>query len=147
MSARNVARGAGREVPDGAAEERDDAGAVARDQIEVALEVADDCVDLDAVVLGGDRLGRGAQRHFAHVEGHEAREQVGVGERVEQEPGLLRCPRTELDERVGLGVRHDVGCVRDEDAALRTGGVVLGEARDLVEQLAAAVVVEVLRRQ
>ena len=139
--------GLGREVADGAAEERDDARAVARDQVEVTFEVADDRVHFDAVVLGGDR-GRGrAQCRLAHVERHETCEQVGVGERVEQQAGLLRRARAELDERVGLGARHDVGGVRDEDAALGARGVVLGKARDLVEQLAATVVVEVLRRQ
>ena len=40
-----------------------------------------------------------------------------------------------------------VGGVRDEDRALGARRVVLGQARDLVEQLAAAVVVEPLRRQ
>ncbi len=45
----------GREIADGAAEEGDDARAVARDAVEVVLEVADDGVDLDTVVLRGDR--------------------------------------------------------------------------------------------
>ena len=68
-------------------------------------------------------------------------------ERVEQQPRLLRRARAELDERVGLGALGDVARVLDEDRALGAGGVVLGEPGDLVEQLAAAVVVEPLRRQ
>ena len=48
----------GREVADGAAEERDDAASAGGDLVEVVLEVADDRVHLDAVVLAGDRRAR-----------------------------------------------------------------------------------------
>ena len=56
-------------------------------------------------------------------------------------------PGAQLDQRVGLGQLGDVARVGEQDAAFGAGRVVLGEAGDLVEQLAPAVVVEPLRRQ
>ncbi len=46
------------EVADGAAEEREQPPAAAGQLAEVAVEVADDGVDLEPRALGGDRLGR-----------------------------------------------------------------------------------------
>ena len=89
----------------------------------MVLEVADDRVHLDAVVLARDRGGGVAQRLLAHVEGHEAIERARVAERVEQEPGLLRRARPELDERVGLGQLGDVARVleRGSTRSVRVG--------------------------
>ena len=56
-------------------------------------------------------------------------------------------PEPELDERVGPGELGDVAAWATRIAALGAGRVVLGEPGDLVEELAAAVVVEPLRRQ
>ena len=56
-------------------------------------------------------------------------------------------PGAQLHQRVGLGQLGDVARVGEQDAAFGAGRVVLGEAGDLVEQLAPAVVVEPLRRQ
>ena len=74
--------------------------------IEVALEVADDGVDGDAVLLGRPPCAALSQRRLADVEGHEAAQRAGLGERVEQEPGLLGGPGAELDEGVGAGRRR-----------------------------------------
>ena len=82
-----------------------------------------------------DRGGRVAQRLLAHVERHEARERARVAHRVEQDPRLLRRSRAELDERVGAGDARDLRRPRLEDRPLAASRVVLGQARDLVEQL------------
>ena len=66
---------------------------------------------------------------------------------VEEDAGLVARARAQLDERggaAGLGDDHAVG---GEDLALGAGGVVLGQARDVVEEGRATVVVEPLGRQ
>ena len=68
---------------------------------EVALEVADDGVDGDAGVLGGDLRGRGPHRRLVDLEGDEPREPAAAGEGVEQRAGLVRRARAELDQGVG----------------------------------------------
>ena len=70
------------------------AAAAARAARQVALEVADDGVHLDAGVLGGDR-GAGAARRVASLtsNGTNRRSRRRRAEGVEQEPGLRRtCP-------------------------------------------------------
>ena len=136
----------GVEVADRASEERDEPAAGARDRPEMAVEVADDRVHRDLV--GRHDLGRRVpQRLFAHVEGHEPLQRSRAGHRVEQQPGLVRRARTELDQHVGPGELHDLGRVRAQDRALGSGRVVLGQSGDLVEQFAAAFVVEPHGRQ
>src|SRR5205807_1720808 len=133
------------EVPDRAAEECDEARTAGRDPVEVALEVADDGVYVDAWVLAFDRVGGVAQGRLAHVERDEAPKGSVRRERVQQQPRLLRRARAQLDERVGGRARRDVACVAGEDRALGTGRVVLRESRDLVEEAATLLVVEPLR--
>ena len=135
------------EVADGAPEERDHPVAGVGQLSEVVLEVAGHGVDGGAGVLGGDRGGGVAQRGFRHVERDEGAKPPHAAQSVEQDPGLLGCSRTELDERVGTARRDDRGGVRGEDGALRPGRVVLGQAGDPVEQLRSAVVVEPLGRE
>jgi hypothetical protein len=53
----------------------------------------------------------------------------------------------ELDELTGAGYRDDLRGAAVQDHPLAARRVVLGELRDAVEQLGAALVVEVLRRQ
>ena len=113
----------------------------------MVLEVADDSVHFDAVVLAGDRDGRAPECLLAHVEGNEATQRSRVRERVEQQACLLRRARTELDERVGTGTGRDLAGAFREDAPLRSCRVVLGQPRDLVEELAAALVVEPFGRE
>src|SRR3954469_5048310 len=69
---------------------------------------------------------------------------TGVGHRREQDPGLLRRARPQLDQRVSAE-SGDVGRVGDEDLPLTPRRVVLVKARDLVEQVGAPLVIEVLR--
>ena len=90
---------------------------------------------------------RSARR--AHVQRHERGAACrGRRERVEQQPGLLRRARAQLDERLGPGrARRSRRRVRCQQGPLGAGRVVLGQPGDLLEQLAAAGVVEPLRRQ
>ena len=74
----------------------------------MVLEIADDRVHLDAGVLEADRGCRVAQRLFADVERNETAQGTQVGERIQQESGLLRSTGAELDERVGLGELGDL---------------------------------------
>jgi hypothetical protein len=113
----------------------------------VPLEVADDTVDVEAGVAAGDRVRGVAEEALAHVEGHESGEPVRVPEGVEQGEGLLRGAGAELDQRVCVRALDDGGRPLREDLPLAARRVVLREPGDLVEQVAAAVVVEPLRRQ
>ena len=104
----------------------------------MALEVADD---------GVDRRCRGTRRRSAPAasrsvvsltsNGHEPRQRAGVGEGVEQEPGLVRRARARARRacRRRVTAAMSSACAL-EDRALGAGRVVLGQAGDLVEQLA-----------
>ncbi len=126
----------GREVADRATEERNESmAAVVGDEREVAVEVTHHCVHRCHRVRLGDRVAGGAQRGRAAVERHETSEPARVAQRVEQQAGLGRRARPELDERVGTARRGDLAGVVFEDLAFAPRRVVLGETRDLVEQL------------
>ena len=91
----------------------------ARQCVEVALVVADDRVYGDVRVLLGDRV-RARDEHFlAHVERREGAERARGGERVQEEPGLLRGPRAELDERRRARLGRDLVRVVVEDLRAR----------------------------
>jgi hypothetical protein len=111
------------------------------------LEVADDAVDLDPGVLLGDLGRRLAQGLLRDVERDETAQASRLDHCLEQQPGLLRCPRPRLDERVRLRQPCDLGGAAGEDEPLAAGQVVLGEARDALEEGRAVPVVEPLRRQ
>jgi len=139
---------AGREVADRAAEKGDEAGAGGCRQVpEVALEVADDAVHREPRILLDEELGDGMDRGRADVDGDVARERAGGGHRVEQHARLLRRARSQLDELDGARARDDVVGVHLEDQPLRARLVVLGQLADVVEELRAARIVEVLGRQ
>jgi hypothetical protein len=114
--------------------------------VQVAIEVADDAVQLELRILLRELLDARAQNGLAHVEGDEGREGAEVYERVEQEPRLVGGSRAELDQRLGTRRFCDCRRVLFENRTLATREVVLGKASDLVEELGAAVVVEPLRR-
>jgi hypothetical protein len=132
-------------VADRATEERDHAGATARDHVEMAVEVADDTVHGEPGVVAGDHLGCTDQRAFADVERHVALERAARAQRVEQHACLVGAARAELDQRVGVREIGDRSCLLGQDRSFGFGGVVLGQPRDLVEQLASLRVVEPLR--
>jgi hypothetical protein len=134
------------EVPDARAEEADEPPSLARQVAEVALEVADDPADVRLRVLPREPLHAFRERHLVHVEQHDPAQAPRRAQRVEQEPGLLRRPGAELDERVGLRDPRDVGRVRLEDLALAAREVVLGQRRDLAEEPRAPLVVVPLGR-
>ena len=136
-----------RQVADGAAEERDQAPSAGGEQVEVVLEVADDGVDVEARVLGDDGAGCASKGRLADVEGNEPAQHAAVSQRGQEQARLLRRARSELDERVGAGGVGDGAGAGIEDLALAPGRVVLREAGDLVEELAAALVVEPLGGQ
>ena len=119
-----------------------------RDPLEVELEVADEAADRDVVVLVGDPLRRLAGDLLGDVDRDIGLEAAGVAHRVEQDPGLGRRARAELDQRARLaGGGEDLGGALLEDLALAAGRVVLGQLGDLLEELRAALVVEVARRE
>jgi hypothetical protein len=139
-----------REVAARAAQERDHARAVGigrRDLRQVALEVADDAVDVERRVLVGERGGAVAHGLLGDVERHVAPERAGALHRVEQHARLGRRARPELDQLGHARAAHDRVGVVPQDRALGPGRVVLREVADAVEQLRAAGVVEVLGRQ
>ena len=113
---------------------------------QVEGEVADDRLDRHPVVGRGDLLGGVAQRALRDVDRDEAREVSGVGERTEQQPGLVAGAAAELDQGGGVAQRGDLVGVVAQDRALGLGRVVLREAGDLVEEPRALVVVEPLGR-
>ncbi len=146
--AQEAAAAAGREVADRAAEERDDARAGGgRDAVEVALEVADHAVHAQPGVLAGERLGAVAHHALGDVHRDVALERAGRLQRVEQHARLGGGAGAELDELDRVGQLGDLRGALLEDRALGARGVVLGQLADLVEQVGAAGVVEVLGRQ
>ena len=117
------------------------------DVAEVALEVADDAVHVQARELVHQRVGGLQDHRLGHVEGHVATQAAGGGHGAQQQACLGRRPRAELDELGGARGRDDVLRTRREDRALRPRRVVLGQLADAIEEFGAAGVVEVLGRQ
>ncbi len=113
----------------------------------MVFEVADDGVHIDAVVFASDGGRCAAERLLAHVERDEPPQRAAARERVEEQARLLRGAGAELDERVGAGARRDVAACSARIARSAPRRVVLGEPRDLVEELAPTLVVEPLRRE
>ena len=73
---------------------------------------------------------------------------AGVAHRAQQVAGLCRRAGAELDQDAGLaGGAEDLGGALGEDLALGERRVVLGELGDLLKELGAALIVEILRRQ
>jgi hypothetical protein len=137
---------AGREVPDRAAEERHEPPAAVRrgDLAEVALEVADHAVHLQAGVVVDQLVGGLAHHPLGHVHGDIPR---GTVHRVEQHARLQRGARAQLDQlRRGARRRDDLARAVPQDRRLGARRVVLGQLADGLEQLRAARVVEVLGR-
>ena len=144
------------EVADRAAQEGDEppirgrAGpgvVLAGQPVQVGGEVAHHAVQHQCRVAHGQRVERLTQRGHADVERDVAAQRPGAGEGVEQQPRLRRRPRPELDQRGRPRQRGDLVDVRGEQRRLGARREVLGQRGDLLEQRAAARVVEVLRRQ
>src|SRR5262249_19105063 len=138
----------GPEVADRAAEERDDARSLDRHALEVELEVADEAVDADPLVLRGDRVGGVAGGLLIDGDRAVGVEAAGLPHRIEQASGLAGRSRPELDQarRPVRGLADPPG-LGLEDLALAARGVVLVELGDPLEELRAALVVEVARRE
>jgi hypothetical protein len=138
----------GQEVAERPAEQRDQSGRTRRRRVnEVALEVADDAVNLETVVLA-DQLARARlDGRLGHVDGDVAHERPGVAHGVEENACLRRVAGAQLDELARSGALDDVSGGLFEDRPLRAGRIVLGQLADPLEQLRAARVVEVLGRQ
>ena len=148
-SRRNAARGSGSRLPivepRNAIMRRPEP--VSRSSGHVLLEVADDACHGEPGIFGGEQRAGLRQRRLIDVEADVPAQRSGGAQRVEQQPGLLRRAGAELDERLGLGQLGDLRRLCGEDRAFGAGGVVLGEPGDLVEELAAALVVKPLGRQ
>ena len=135
------------QVADRPAEEREHPPLAVGDVLEVALEVADQPVHDQPGIDLAQLLGAALDDELRDVDRHVAAERPRARHRVEQR-ARLRCePGPELDQLLGLGGCHDLGCSAVEDLALAAGRVVLGELRDAVEEARAAVVVEELGRK
>ena len=114
---------------------------------QVVFEVAHHPVDGQPLIGLGQLGGRGSQGGLAVVERDVAAEPPGCRQGIQHYPGLLRSARAQLHNGIGprpLGDHVDLAL---EDLPLPPGGVVVGQAGDLVEQLAAPVVVEPLGGQ
>ena len=105
----------------------------------------------DAFLLGTDLVkdpARGLdQRRLADVHRDEAGQRALGGHRVEQQPGLVGCAGAELHQGLRPGSGGDLPCGGAQDGPLGPGRVVLVEVGDLLEQFAAPLVVEPLRRE
>ena len=133
------------EVADRAPEEGDHPRAAERDPLQVALVVAHEPAHVDAV-LAGNRLGRRPGDLLRDVDRCVRAEAAVVAQRVEQHASLRGRPGAELDQRRRGACRlADPRGVALEDRALRPRRVVLGQPRDLLEELRPAAVVEVAR--
>src|SRR6266498_4080252 len=138
---------AGQQVADGPAEERDHPGAAARQEPEVAGEVADHAVHVQRRVVGRDGGDRLAQRRLRNVQRDERAQRAMRPQRVEQQAGLLRRARAQLDQRLRPGDPGDVAGPAHQHRVLGARRVVLRKLRDPLEQPAAPLVVEPLARK
>ena len=147
-SKRNRRRCSGSRLPIVLPEEGDQPSAVGRQPVEVAVEVAHHGVDREAGVLvgqGGGRRPQGARRSR-----RAARSAAGVPVACMASSStrdLSQVPAPSSTRVSAPERRGDLRGVGLEDGALGPGRVVLGQPGDLVEQLAAPVVVEPDRRQ
>ena len=108
-------------------------------------EVADDAAYPQPRVVGGDLPRWTARSALTDTSsGTKVPSPPCRAKRVQQQPGLLRRARAQLDQRLRAGRRGDLGGVRGQDRPLRPGRVVLRQPGDLLEQLAAPGVVEPL---
>ncbi len=137
------------EVADRAAEEGDQPRrAVAVDPLEVDLEVADQAADFEAGVLVDQGLRGFVGDLLGDVDRDVGAQAAGGAHRVEQVARLRGRAGAELDQGAGsAGGGEDLARAVAQDLALAAGRVVLGQLGDLLEQLRAALVVEVLRRE
>jgi hypothetical protein len=111
------------------------------------LEVTDERGDPQPRIPGRQRDGGVLEHRGIDVERHELAQRARLGHRLQQESGLLRGAAAELDQRLAARQPRDLAGLLGQDRRLRPGEVVLGQPGDLVEQHAAALVIEVLRRQ
>jgi hypothetical protein len=79
--------------------------------------------------------------------GYSARRRVAVSSRIEHQSSLFRAAGSKLDERRRTQVVEQWFHLALEQRALGARQIVLGEPRDLLEQLRADAIVEVFRRQ
>ena len=136
------------EVADRSAEERDQAlTGHTRQDAERFGEVGGHRLHGRTRVVRRDRARRVGHDLLADVEGNEQQRTAVPRQRVEQQAGLGRHPRTEFEQGSRAGELGDVTAAVREDLGLAGRRVVLGQPGDLVEQLAAALVVEPARRQ
>ena len=135
------------EVADRPAEEGEQPPFAVGEVLEVALEVAHHAVHLETRVDARQLVGALHHDRLGAVHRHVAAQPPGARHRVQQGARLGRGARAELDKLLGLRQRNDLRRPAVQDLALAARRVVLGQARDAVEQLGPALVVEVLRRE
>ena len=135
------------QVPDRPAEENDQPPPPGGQETDVLLKVPDHPVHDHAGVLPGKLRAGGRQHRVIHVERHDAAQASARRQGVEEEAGLLGCPRSQLDEGLGTGQRGDLARAGAQDRALAPSRVVLRQASYLVKQPASRPVVEPLGRQ
>ncbi len=105
-------------------------------------EVADNRLDHQIRVALVEHVGGVQQRRLADVERHEPFDLAVGDEGVEQAASLVAGAGSQLDHGGRAGHLGDHRRARCQDLAFGLGRVVLVEAGDLVEQLAASIVVE-----
>jgi hypothetical protein len=99
---------------------------------QVPLEVADDRVHLQRGVLVDEPLGRG--RNGRVIDLHRRVAQRRPAPRLQQAPRLEREAGAELDHVARREIAHQGGGQAAEQSLLDAGGVVLGQAGDLLEE-------------
>src|SRR3954469_25544191 len=134
----------GREVADRRAGEVHHARGPRAGKLQRMREIAVDRNDLEPGELAPEALRRTAQCGLRNVD-REVRRRT---QRADQEPGLQALSAAVLDKLApASGEAHDRGDVRAGKRELGARQIVLGQPADALEQAAAGVVVEILRRQ
>ena len=135
------------QVADRAAEEGHEPPLWRRNVLEVLLEVAHHAVHREARIHLHELLRAALHHELGHVHRQVAVERARTRHRKQKRARLRRHSRAQLEQLRRAGDLDDLRRPPVEDRALAARGVVLGQRGDLVEELGAAVVVEVLGGQ
>ena len=137
----------GNQVAEGSAQERNGACPVSGEVVQRVGEIADDAAHLEGRELLRDLFDGTLERCDGYILRHIGLQRTVLHTGGEQDLRLLRRTRAQLDQHRRFRRLGDIEGMFFQERPLGASGVVLRQHGDLLEQLAAQRVVEVLRRE